>query len=37
MKKNNNAQLICQLSAVAAMMLAGSVHAADAFSADSNG
>ena len=35
MKKNNNAQLICQLSAVAAMMLAGSVHAADAFSADS--
>ena len=35
MKKNNNAQLICQLSAVAAMMLAGNVHAADAFSADS--
>ncbi len=35
MKKNNNAQLICQLSAVAAMMLAGSVHAAEAFSADS--
>ena len=35
MKKKNNAQLICQLSAIAAMMLAGSVHAADAFSADS--
>ena len=35
MKKKNNAQLICQLSAVAAMMLAGSAHAADAFSADS--
>lgn len=35
MKKNNSAQLICQLSAVAAMMLAGSVHAAEAFSADS--
>ncbi|OPG70388.1 porin [Pseudomonas ogarae] len=35
MKKKNNAQLICQLSAVAVMMLAGSAHAADAFSADS--
>jgi len=35
MKKNNNAQRIGQLSAVAAMMLAGSVHAADAFSSDS--
>jgi porin len=36
MKKKNNAQLICQLSAVAAALtLAGSVHAADAFSADS--
>ncbi|WP_431481978.1 carbohydrate porin [Pseudomonas thivervalensis] len=35
MKKKNNAQLICQLSAVAAMMLAGSAHAANAFSADS--
>ncbi|NYH10342.1 carbohydrate porin [Pseudomonas moraviensis] len=35
MKKNNNAQRIGQLSAIAAMMLAGSVHAADAFSSDS--
>ncbi|MBO1540312.1 carbohydrate porin [Pseudomonas sp. OA65] len=35
MKKQKNAQRICQLSAVAAMMLAGSAHAADAFSADS--
>ena len=35
MKKKNNAQLICQLSALAMMTMAGSVHAADAFSADS--
>ncbi|MHB2249384.1 carbohydrate porin [Pseudomonas fitomaticsae] len=35
MKKNNNAQRIGQLSAIAAMVLAGSVHAADAFSSDS--
>ena len=35
MKKQKNAQRICQLSVVAAMMLAGSAHAADAFSADS--
>jgi porin len=35
MKKKNNAQLICQLSALAMMTMAGSAHAADAFSADS--
>ena len=35
MKIKNNAQLICQLSAVAAMCLAANAHAADAFSADS--
>ncbi|TNB78308.1 porin [Pseudomonas sp. Fig-3] len=35
MKKNNNARRVCQLSAVAAMMLAGNAHAAEAFSADS--
>jgi porin len=35
MKKKNNAQLICQLSAIAAMSLAGTVHAAEAFSPES--
>src|SRR5207253_7717609 len=34
-KRNANSQLICQLSAVAAMSLVGSVQAADAFSENS--
>jgi porin len=34
-KKNTNARRICQLSAFAAMTLAGSVHAAEAFSPES--
>lgn len=33
--KKNNAQLFCQLSAMALMSLAGSVHAAEAFSSES--
>ncbi|NWC09513.1 porin [Pseudomonas agarici] len=34
-KKNTNTPLICRLSAVAALTLAGSAHAADAFSSSS--